>query len=92
MAEPDTAHLDWRLTKLEEQVKEGFGHIEARFDRLTANIQSLAYVSQREYDRGQSDQDKRMTDIETRQAWVLGLLISAIVVALVGGLVRLAAS
>lgn len=85
-----TAHLDWRLTELERQMRERFDGIDRRFERLGTSIESLAYVGKELYHSEQRAQDKRMDDIEARQLWTLGLLISAIVVALAAGLVRLA--
>lgn len=88
--DPQTAHLDWRLTSLEKQIQENFANIDRRFDKLNSNIESLAYVSKELYNSEQQSQNKRMDEIESRQQWTLGLLISGILVALVAGLVRLA--
>lgn len=83
-------HLDWRLTELERQMRERFDVIDRRFDKLGVSIDSLAYVNKELYHSEQSAQDKRMNDIEGRQQWTLGLLISAILTALIAGLIRLA--
>ncbi len=88
--DPSLAHVEWRLTQLETQVKQGFDVVERRFDRLGSNIERLAFVPRELYDSEKAAQDKRMTELESRQTWTLGLLISSLVIALAAGLVRLA--
>jgi hypothetical protein len=54
----------------------------AQDGRIADTARLIAEVEQR--------LNARVDDSDTRQAWLLGLVISALIVALAGGLVRLA--
>ena len=89
------------FAQMREDMRAQLTRLEGTVERMTFVDLKLYNSEQRSQDSRIADTVKLIADVErrlgdrlddadTRQSWTLGLLISALVVALAGGLIRLA--
>ena len=94
-------HVAEGFSAIRSDMRAQLTRLEGTVERMTFVDVKLYNSEQRAQDKQISDTARLIADVErrlnervddsnTRQAWMLGLLISALVVALAGGLVRLA--
>ena len=87
---------DYRLKKLEEGVAELWRHVDSRFDGVHVAIGQLQFVRQDVYTvekvalKQEIDEAKDIaTNAKAIAMWALGLLCSAVVVAVIGFVTRI---
>ena len=93
--------VDTGFAQMRDDMRAQLARLEGTVERMTFVDVKLYTSEQRAQDKQIADTAKlisevekrlnnRVDDTDTRQSWLLGLVMSAIVVALAGGLVRLA--
>ena len=94
-------HVAEGFAQMRQDMRDQLTRLEGTVERMTFVDQKLYQSEQRAQDKQIADTARLIADVErrmnarvddsdTRLAWLLGLVISALIVALAGGLVRLA--
>lgn len=83
------AHLDWRLTEMEKRFEANTAHIDRRFDLLSTQVSTLAFVRADLYASEKAALEARVDNAHKLAMWAVGLTASTTIGAIVTGILTI---